>query len=188
MYQKLSCIGVKKKETIKKNSIVPILGIKIYPKIIYFIQSKTGIMQEFHAHHEFPNAVVQISFVGTISNVLLNGLGPVARLLSAVTSLRNIMLLAVVLCTVGLEAASWATEIWHLYLSRGVLFGMGASFAFYVALSIVPQWFSKRRGIALAVSSTGTCIGAFSLPFIMNIMNRYFGSSWYAICTIIYYY
>ncbi|KAI7852490.1 major facilitator superfamily domain-containing protein [Circinella umbellata] len=135
-------------------------------------------MQEFHAHHEFPNAVVQISFVGTISNVLLNGLGPVARLLSAITSLRNIMLLAVVLCTVGLEAASWATEIWHLYLTRGVLFGMGASFAFYVALSIIPQWFSKRRGIALAISSTGTCIGAFSLPFIMNIMNSYFGSTW----------
>ncbi|KAI9259415.1 major facilitator superfamily domain-containing protein [Phascolomyces articulosus] len=137
-----------------------------------------GVMQEFHEHHEFPNAVIQVTFVGTISNVLLNGLGPVARLLSAITSLRNIMLMAVFLCTLGLELASWSTQLWHYYLTRGVLFGTGASFAFYVGLSIVPQWFSKRQGLALAISSTGTCVGAFSLPFIMDAMNTQFGSAW----------
>ncbi|KAI9495503.1 major facilitator superfamily domain-containing protein [Zychaea mexicana] len=122
--------------------------------------------------------MIQVSFVGTISNVLLNGLGPVARLLSAVTSLQNIMFMAVALSFLGLEAASFSTEIWHFYLTRGVLFGAGASFAFYVALSIVPQWFDKRRGIALGISSTGTCIGAFSLPFIMTTVNSCLGGAW----------
>ncbi|KAI8148622.1 major facilitator superfamily domain-containing protein, partial [Fennellomyces sp. T-0311] len=137
-----------------------------------------GVMQDYHEQHQFPNAAIQVSFVGTISNVLLNGMGPVARLLSATTSLRTVMLLSVILCVVGLEAASWSTKIWHFYLTRGILFGAGSSLAFFVALSIVPQWFNKRRGLALGISSTGTCAGAFSMPFIMTAMNSRFGGAW----------
>lgn len=48
------------------------------------------------------------------------------------------------------------------------------------AMTTIPLWFSKRRGIALAIASVGPAIGGFVLPPIMNILNNQLGISWYA--------
>jgi hypothetical protein len=39
----------------------------------------------------------------------------------------------------GLFGASWATEIWHLFLSQGLAFGFGMGFLFVASVGVVPQ-------------------------------------------------
>lgn len=111
-----------------------------------------GVMQDYYEQHNFPKATVQLSFVGTIANICLNSLGPMAQLMLALLHIRVVLFIAVILCVLGLECASWGTEvkyiiekafhvvdfdsllqIWILYITQGVLYGAGASIMFYVS-------------------------------------------------------
>lgn len=59
----------------------------------------------------------------------------------------------------GFIAASFATRIWHLYLSQGVLIGCGIGFLYIPSLPILSQWFVKRRSLANGVSAAGSGVG-----------------------------
>ncbi len=63
-------------------------------------------------------------------------------------------------------AISHATEVWHLYLSYGVLFGAGAGILGLAVLgSIIRKWFSKKAGLAQGIGVAGAGLGnlAFSV-------------------------
>jgi predicted branched-subunit amino acid permease len=51
------------------------------------------------------------------------------------------MLVGIALQTAGFVTASYATEIWQLYLSQGVLIGVGLGFIFVPCGPVVSQWF-----------------------------------------------
>lgn len=45
-------------------------------------------------------------------------------------------------------------------------------------MGIVPQWFDKRRGLALGLAASGSGIGGLIMPFIMNALLQKFGQGW----------
>ncbi|KAI9319618.1 major facilitator superfamily domain-containing protein [Dichotomocladium elegans] len=137
-----------------------------------------GVMQDYYEHRDFPGATIPLSFVGTIANICMNLLGPVSQLMVAMLGVRMASLIAVCLCVLGLECASWSSKIWHLYLTQGFLYGAGASILFYVSMTAVPQWFEKKRGLALGLASTGTCLGSFIMPLLMTALNTHVDSHW----------
>ncbi|KAG1241527.1 hypothetical protein G6F68_016650 [Rhizopus microsporus] len=102
-----------------------------------------------------------------MSQLLLKILGP-----------RNTLFVSVVIASLGLFSASFSTRVWHLYLTHGVVYGTGISIMFYIALSILPQYFVKHSGIALGITSSGISIGGLIFPFIMEPLNSRFGASW----------
>ncbi|CAO1598729.1 hypothetical protein XANCAGTX0491_002489 [Xanthoria calcicola] len=65
----------------------------------------------------------------------------------------------------GFIAASFASEAWHLYLTQGVLVGIGVGFIYIPSIAILSQWFSKKRSLANGITSAGSGIGGviFSL-------------------------
>jgi len=75
------------------------------------------------------------------------------------------MLTGVVLLSGGFIAASFAHHTWHLYLTQGVLVGLGIGFMYLPSIAILPQWFEKKRSTASAISAAGSGIGGliFSL-------------------------
>lgn len=64
-----------------------------------------------------------------------------------------------------LIAASFSTDIWHLFLTQAVFFGVGMGFLFAGSVGAISQWFAKRRSVATGTTATGSGIGglAFSL-------------------------
>ncbi|ORZ20854.1 major facilitator superfamily domain-containing protein, partial [Lobosporangium transversale] len=65
--------------------------------------------------------------------------------------------------TMALVLASFATKLWHLFLSQGLLFGIGASFVYFPAIAAPGHWFNKRRGLALGIGASGSGLGGFYL-------------------------
>jgi hypothetical protein len=47
--------------------------------------------------------------------------------------------------------ASFATELWQIYLTQGLLYGIGGAFVFAPSISLPPQWFVKYRSLATGV-------------------------------------
>ena len=57
-----------------------------------------------------------------------------------------------VLCVVGLVASSFVTQLYLLFLTYGVVFGIGASLAFITTFRIVSQWFKRSDNTTSAAS------------------------------------
>ncbi|KAL0145085.1 major facilitator superfamily domain-containing protein [Mucor lusitanicus] len=117
-----------------------------------------------------PNALLQLSFVGTLTLFCLHALSPVVRIAISKFGVRPAIILGTVLISLSMELAVLATQIWHLYLTQGVLFG--------IALSIAPQWFTKRRGLALGIIASGSGMGGLVFPLIVTPLNRNMGPAW----------
>jgi len=65
---------------------------------------------------------------------------------------------------IGLLLASRTTQLWHLYLSFGIVAGLGVSLAGWTPCAImVSQWFSVRLGLALGIASGGIGVGIMAL-------------------------
>lgn len=76
--------------------------------------------------------------------------------------IRFSLLLGTLLVSASLVAASYATEVWHLFLSQGLCFGYGMGFLYITASSVLPQWFSRRRSLAVAIASSGAGFGGLA--------------------------
>jgi MFS family permease len=71
---------------------------------------------------------------------------------------------AVVLFTLGLLLVSSITTVWQFYLFYGVLVGFAlAMLGFPTHMAVVPRWFRRRRGLAVAVALSGSGFGSLLL-------------------------
>ncbi|CAO0791362.1 unnamed protein product [Mucor circinelloides] len=140
-----------------------------------------GVMQDYYHQNMFTDnakALVDLSFVGTLALVFVNGSSPVVQYFVARFGLRPIMIVGTLFITIALEMAGFASQIWHLYLTQGILFGVGASCMYGTVLSVAPQWFTKNRGVALGIVASGSGIGGLIVPFIVTPLNSSLGPGW----------
>ncbi|KAI8333843.1 major facilitator superfamily domain-containing protein [Chlamydoabsidia padenii] len=73
------------------------------------------------------------------------------------------MAIGAVMAPSGLILASLATSPWHIYLSQGILFGVGSGFCFASALALPSQFFKKHRALATGISVSGSGFGGMAL-------------------------
>ena len=74
---------------------------------------------------------LELMTVGSVINVSLNVFSPLTVLLARLGTRFNYGL-GGVFTSLGLFLASLSTEVWHLYLTQGLLFGFGCSFLYMV--------------------------------------------------------
>ncbi|KAF9973896.1 hypothetical protein BGZ73_002824 [Actinomortierella ambigua] len=142
----------------------------------------------------FPgSSASQITLVGTIGSGVTYLAGVITGILSDRIGYRITSLTGTLVMTCALIFASFATEVWHLYLSQGVLFGIGASMSYYPAMGAPSHWFEKRRGLVMGIQGCGTGIGGFVLAPVAQVLldrvgiawtNRFFAGYCFVVCGI----
>lgn len=138
-------------------------------------------MQDYYHQHYFssdPKSLVNLSFVGTLALIFSYGLSPIVQVCTSIYGVRPIMMVGTLLIVISMEMAGFATQVWHLYLTQGVLFGIGASCMYVTVMDVTPQWFTRRRGIALGIVAGGSGIGDLVIPLIYTAINQRLGSGW----------
>lgn len=63
-----------------------------------------------------------------------------------------------------------ATRSWQIFLSLGVIVGIGMSAAFVPLNAAIVKWFVRRRGLALALAGTGFSTGALFGPLLATVL------------------
>ncbi|KAG1121792.1 hypothetical protein G6F42_012086 [Rhizopus arrhizus] len=145
----------------------------------FLVQVTTfGVMQDYFEQNMFQHAAVNLSFVGTLTMVCMNAISPLIQILVSIYGVRYILIIGTILVALGLEIAGFSTQIWHLYLTQGIVFGVGSACIYVCIMSCSPQWFSKRRGLALGIIASGAGIGGLIIPFVMMPINRRLGPAW----------
>jgi hypothetical protein len=51
----------------------------------------------------------------------------------------------------ALAASSFATKVWHLILTQGVLYAIGGGLAYSPTILFVNEWFVRRKGLAFGI-------------------------------------
>jgi MFS family permease len=68
----------------------------------------------------------------------------------------------------GFLLMSQISSLWQVYLVWGLLIGIGPGCSVTPVISTIPRWFSKKRGIALAVTVSGFNFGATVGPILIQ--------------------
>jgi hypothetical protein len=121
---------------------------------------------------------LQYAFIGglSISQALI--VSPVATLTTRLFGTRTTLLIGVVFETVSFIGASFATRIWHLFLSQGICFGWGMGFLFVGSVGIAAQWFTTHRSLANGCCAAGSGLGGLIYSLSAQAMIRNIGLPW----------
>ena len=98
---------------------------------------------------------MQITFVSSICTALTFFFGPFAGQACEKFGFRAVSLTGSCFVLAGMVISSFATALWHLYLSYGVIVGMGAAMSYIPAVGVVPMYFRKKLGLAIGISVAG---------------------------------
>lgn len=129
----------------------------------------TDLQNEFHATNS------ETSWVPSIMTSVLHAGGPFCSVLVERFGCRATVMLGGVLSGVGMAASSFTQSIFQLYITAGVITGLGFCFSFQPAVTILGHYFVRRRTFANAMSSTGTALGLCTLPFLGNYLHTELG-------------
>lgn len=123
---------------------------------------------------EFGGGRAGVSVIASIAASLMLATGAIVGRLSDRLGPRKLIASGAVLLAAGLFLASIATSIWHVYLSYGLLLGIGIGCAFLPSNATVGQWFTKRRGLATGIAVAGSGVGSVILgPLSETLIARF---------------
>ena len=108
-------------------------------------------------------------------------LGPVVGRVMDRRGPRVIILSGVAMMAAGLLLAPAMTAPWQLYLTLGLLVGVGVNLMSFTAQSLyLPNWFVRRRAFAISLAFSGVGVGAIVLlPWLQAIIAA---EGWRASC------
>lgn len=131
------------------------------------VAASYGVFLSYYLDSDvFPGATpLDYAFIGGLEFGASMLISPACTILTRRIGRRAVMTTGVFVMAGGFIAASFAKQIWQLYISQGLLVGLGVGCIFIPAIAVLPQWFLKRRSLAQGLASCGSGFGglAFSL-------------------------
>ncbi|KAI9495835.1 major facilitator superfamily domain-containing protein [Zychaea mexicana] len=147
--------------------------------VMFGIASIWGVFSQAYATSilEGKASTLSLMTVGSVAYVCLNVFTPISVLFVRFGTRFNYGFGSILMC-LGMILSGFSTEVWHLYLTQGLLFGFGASFLYMSIASVIPQWFTTRRGTAMGISSAGTGLGGLTLSPMASFLISEYGIPW----------
>lgn len=91
---------------------------------------------------------------------------------------RPVVTTGAVLIGLGWGASALVTEPWHLNVTLGLIAALGMSVAWVPCNATVSRWFTRRRGTAVAITSSGGSLGNLVGPTLVAVLIVAWGWRW----------
>ncbi|OJJ57485.1 hypothetical protein ASPSYDRAFT_90769 [Aspergillus sydowii CBS 593.65] len=144
------------------------------------INSSYGVfLAHYLANEVFPNtSPLMYAFTGGLSISCALLVAPLATYLIHLLGTRVVLNMGVFFETLSLIGSSFVTQRWQIFLSQGVCFGLGMGFLFVGSVGITPQWFHRRRGLAMGINAAGSGLGGLIYSLAVGAIIPRLGLSW----------
>jgi MFS family permease len=127
-------------------------GIMFKPMIAELGWNRASISSVFFLHMVF------FALALSVAGKLYDRYGP-----------RWVIFVSTVLLAGGYICTALVRSLWQFYLFYGILAAVGTGGASVPLIaSLMSKWFEKRRGLAISLALSGTCLGQFVLVPIFN--------------------
>ncbi|PIL31292.1 MFS general substrate transporter [Ganoderma sinense ZZ0214-1] len=147
------------------------------------INSIYGLFQEFYTSPETNIKDAQgqealVSLVGTIGSgltwsgcIFVNPIIPRANV-------KLITLIGAFIMSAGIILASFCDQLWQLFLTQGLLYGIGSSMYYFPLMSVIPTYFDRNRGAAMGIVVSGAGVGGLILSPVFHALLTRLGIRW----------
>jgi len=124
---------------------------------------------------DFKSSRQETSWVGSITYGIMFLSGPVATSLCQKMGCRPVAIMGGLIGAIGTLLASYSNTIVKMYLTEGVLFGVGASLCYFPSIIILPQYFKKRWSLVTGLVTCGSGVGTMAMAPIINVIVERYG-------------
>jgi len=139
-----------------------VLGLSVSISTIY-IATFSLFLPLLQAEFQWSRGAISTGFALAI--LVLTLVSPSIGRLIGQQSTKKVLILAIVVFSPTIFFLSLVPDNWGVFLFVSVLVGLaGAGSNTFVYISILPQWFDKRLGMALGLSMTGIGFGQAIMP------------------------
>ncbi|KAH8706901.1 major facilitator superfamily domain-containing protein [Phaeosphaeriaceae sp. PMI808] len=136
-------------------------------------------LSHYLAGDVFPEASTwDYAFVGGFNFSIAMLIAPFVTILTRRLGIHRVMIAGLVFESGGFIAASFATRIWQLYISQGVLIGCGIGCLYIPSLPILSQWFVRRRSLVNGISAAGSGVGGAAFAWGTEAIIERFDIGW----------
>ncbi|XP_052221324.1 monocarboxylate transporter 12-like isoform X1 [Dreissena polymorpha] len=101
-------------------------------------------------------------------------LGPLSSALSSRFSCRSMVVVGGVLIAAGWCITGYMPRIEYMFITYGLLAGIGKSLAYTPSIVMVGKWFNRRRSLANGITLSGVGVGTFAFaPLLEALLTKY---------------
>ncbi|XP_062265010.1 monocarboxylate transporter 4-like [Platichthys flesus] len=126
-------------------------------------------------NQEFGVGYSDTAWISSILLAMLYGTGPLCSVLVNRFGCRPVMMVGGIFASLGMILASFSTSIIHIYLSTGVITGLGLALNFQPSLIMLNRYFSEKRPLANGLSAAGSPVALCCLSPLGQVLQYNYG-------------
>ncbi|KAH7338242.1 MFS general substrate transporter [Rhizoctonia solani] len=130
-----------------------------------------GVFQAYHSAHLLsgtPDAT--ISLIGASQNAMMAGVAFVSGKLGDRYGYKCFIVAGCVIVFVSQLSAAWCKQFWSIFITQGVLQGLGCGLTLPMVFALPSQWFKRHRGLATGIVIAGAALGGAVSSLIVQAM------------------
>ncbi|KAJ8363681.1 hypothetical protein SKAU_G00125120 [Synaphobranchus kaupii] len=124
---------------------------------------------------EFDVGYSDTAWISSILLAMLYGTGPLCSVMVNRFGCRPVMMVGGLFASLGMIMASFSTSIIHIYLSTGVITGLGLALNFQPSLIMLNRYFSEKRPLANGLAAAGSPVALCCLSPLGQVLQHKFG-------------
>nr|XP_033814419.1 monocarboxylate transporter 14 [Geotrypetes seraphini] len=124
---------------------------------------------------EFNQSRGLTAWVSSLSMGITLIVGPFIGLFINICGCRKTAIIGGTLNGLGWILSAYATNVQYLFVTFGMIAGIGSGMVYLPAVVMVGQYFQKRRALAQGLGTTGTGFGTFLMTMLLKYLCKEFG-------------
>uniref|UniRef100_A0A8C7HH06 Solute carrier family 16 member 3 n=1 Tax=Oncorhynchus kisutch TaxID=8019 RepID=A0A8C7HH06_ONCKI len=124
---------------------------------------------------EFDVGYSDTAWISSILLAMLYGTGPLCSVLVNRYGCRPVMMVGGLFASLGMILSSFSTSILHIYLSTGVITGLGLALNFQPSLIMLNRYFSEKRPLANGLAAAGSPVALCCLSPLGQLLQYQYG-------------
>ena len=124
------------------------------------------VLPSIQAEFGVARAEISLAYTAVMLGAVLGG--PIMGWLSDRFGIAVPIAAGAAMLALGLVLASQAASIWQFTLAHGLLIGVGTSASFGPVIADISLWFALRRGMAVAICSSGSYLAGTIWPLVIQ--------------------
>ncbi|XXG99480.1 Serine/threonine-protein kinase [Hypoxylon texense] len=138
-----------------------------------------GVFQTYYEsdllRHMSPSS---ISWIGSLQSFLLLAVGVVSGPLYDAGHLRLLLCSGWLLVPFGMAMISVCAQYWQVMLAQSLCVGVGTGCLYIPSVAIIPQYFSRRKALAMGIVTSGSSFGGVIYALMFQSLLPRVGFGW----------